>query len=171
MWISAIRLVVETKDVPSAGTDSPVQAVIMRDDTKLRVLNLDCPTEDDLERGAIQAYDYIGPTKLPRRNDKTPELPPGTGQIPMPYPGHGFEFSSGLHGHLTIRLRIRGDDMWIEDNVHLYVRFTRQKATFGFDTLAWSEDPDWTYITSWTRDVPMSTDPNEGLTTWDLKLT
>ena len=52
------------------------QAVVLRDGTQLRVLNLDYPTEDDLERGAIRSYDYIGPTRLPRRNDKTPELPP-----------------------------------------------------------------------------------------------
>ena len=91
-------------------------------------------------------YDYMGPTKLPRRSDKTPELPPGVGQIPMPYPGYGLEFSDGLSGHLKIRLRIRGDDMWIKDNVDLYVRFIREKTT-SFDT-AWEEDADWTYIAS-----------------------
>lgn len=170
MWIGAIRLVVETKDSLNAGTDSLVQATVLRDGAELRVLNLDYPTEDDLERGAIRNYDYIGPTKLPRRNDKTPELPPGIGQSPMPYPGYGFEFSNGLNGHLILRLRIRGDDMWIKDNVDLYVRFIRQKAT-SFDTLAWVEDPDWTYIASWTRDVPMSTDSSEGSTTWNLRLT
>ena len=31
-----------------------------------RTLNLDYPSEDDLERGAIRNYDYIGPTRLPR---------------------------------------------------------------------------------------------------------
>ena len=170
MWIGAIRLVVETKDALDAGTDSLVQAAVLRDGAELRVLNLDYPTEDDLERGAIRNYDYIGPTKLPRRNDKTPELPPGIGQSPMPYPGYGFEFSNGLNGHLILRLRIRGDDMWIKDNVDLYVRIIRRKAT-SFDTLAWMEDPDWTYIASWTRDVPMSTDSSEGYTTWNLGLT
>jgi hypothetical protein len=170
MWIGAIRLVVETKDSLDAGTDSLVQATVLRDGAELRVLNLDYPTENDLERGAIRNYDYIGPTKLPRRNDKTRELPPGIGQIPMPYPGYGFEFSNGLNGHLILRLRIRGDDMWIKDNVDLYVRFIRNKAT-SFDTLAWVEDSDWTYIASWTRDVPMSTDSSEGSTTWNLVLT
>jgi hypothetical protein len=169
MWIGAIRLVVETEDAPAAGTDSLVQASVIRDGTTLRVLNLDYPTEDDLERGAIRNYDYIGPTKLPRRNDQTPELPPGIGQSPMPYPGYGFEFSNGLSGHLRLQLRIRGDDMWIKDNVDLYVRFIRNRAT-SFDTLAWIEDTDWTYIASWTRDVAMSTDSSEGVTTWNLIL-
>jgi hypothetical protein len=169
MWIGAIRLIVETEDAPAAGTDSLVQATVIRDGTTLRVLNLDYPSEDDLERGAIRNYDYIGPTKLPRRNDQTPELPPGVGQIPMPYPGYGFEFSNGLSGHLRLQLRIRGDDMWIKDNVDLYVRFIRNRAT-SFDTLAWIEDADWTYIASWTRDVAMSTDSSEGVTTWNLIL-
>ena len=106
MWIGAIKLVVQTKDAPSwAGTDNLVQATMVRDNNDLRVLNLDYPTEDDLEPGAIRNYDYSGPTKLPRSNDKTPELPPGIGQSPMPYPGYGFEFSNGLNGHLKIRLR------------------------------------------------------------------
>jgi hypothetical protein len=169
MWIGSISLVVETKDVRNAGTDSLVQATVLRDGAELRVLNLDYPTEDDLERGAIRNYDYIGPTRLPRRNDKTPELPSGVGQSPMPYPGYGFEFSDGLSRHLKLRLRIRGDDMWIKDNVDLYVRFIRERAT-SFDTVAWQEDPYWTYIASWSQDVAMSTDSSEGVTTWLLNL-
>jgi len=169
MWIGSIRLIVETKDAPNAGTDSLVQASVVRDGSNLRVLNLDYPAENDLERGAIRNYDYGGPTKLPRRNDKTPELPPGIGQNPMPYPGYGLEFSTGLNGHLKIQLRIRGDDMWIKDQVDLYVRFIRERAT-SFDTLAWQEDTNWTYIASWTRDVAMSTDSGEGVTTWTLAL-
>ena len=169
MWIGAIRLVVETADAPFAGTDSLVQATIIRDGNDLRVLNLDYPTEDDLERGAIRNYDYSGPTKLPRRNDKTKELPPGIGQSPMPYPGYGFEFSNGMSGHLKIRLRINGDDMWIKDNVDLYVRKIRQHAT-GIDSIWWEEDSFWTYVASWTQDVAMSTDSDEGVTTWNLNL-
>jgi len=169
MWIGSIRLNVETKDAPNAGTDSLVQARILRDSNELRLLNLDYPTEDDLERGAIRNYDYSGPTKLPRRNDHTPELPPGIGRNPMPYPGYGFEFSNGMNGHLKIRLQIRNDDMWIKDNVDLYVRLIRLRAT-SFDTVDWLEDPDWTYIASWSQDVAMSTDSREGLTTWTLNL-
>jgi hypothetical protein len=127
MWIGSIRLIAETKDAPNAGTDSLVQATVIRDGADLRVLNLDYPTEDDLERGAIRNYDYSGPTKLPRRNDQTPELPPGIGQNPMPYPGYGFEYSNGLNNHLKLRLRIRGDDMWIKDNVD----FTSSSSASG----------------------------------------
>jgi hypothetical protein len=169
MWIGSIRLVVQTKDAPFAGTDSLVQANILRDNNLLRILNLDYPTENDLERGAIRNYDYIGPTRLPRRNDQTPELPPGVGESPMPYPGYGFEFSHGLKGHLKIKLKIKGDDMWIKDSVDLYVRVIRNVAT-SFDTEAWEEDTNWTYIASWTQDVALSTDSNEGFTTWTLNL-
>jgi len=170
MWIGSIRLTVQTKNQQFAGTDSLVQASILRNGTELRLLNLDYPAENDLEPGAIRNYDYMGPTKLPRRNDQTPELPPGVGQNPMPYPGYGLEFSNGMSGHLTIRLRIRGDDMWIKDNVDLYVRKIRQIAT-SFDTLDWQEDSNWTYVASWTQDVALSTDSSEGHTTWNLNLT
>ncbi len=169
MWIGAIRLVVQTQNTPFAGTDSLVQASVLRDGAVLRVLNLDYPTEDDLEPGAVRAYDYIGPTKLPRRNDRTPELPPGIGQSPMPYPGYGLEFSNGLAGHLRLRLDIRGDDMWIKDNVDLYVIYIRQRAT-SFDTLDWIEDTSWTYVASWSQDVAMSTDSAEGTSSWSLVL-
>ena len=169
MWIGAIRLVVQTADAPWAGTDSLLQAVVYRDGKELRILNLDYPTEDDHERGAIRNYDYSGPTKLPRRNDDTPELPPGIGQIPMPYPGYGFEFSHGLTGHLKIRLRIRNDDMWIKDSVDLYVRYIRQVAT-SFDTLDWVEDPYWSYVATWSQDVAMSTDFTEGVANWNMVL-
>lgn len=166
---SGCRLIATTADAPNAGTDSLLQATVLRDGAALRVLNLDYPTENDLERGAIRAYDYMGPTKLPRRNDQTPELPPGIGQIPMPYPGYGFEFSNGLNGHLRIQLRIRNDDRWIKDNIDLYVRYIRERAT-SFDTLAWIEDPDWSYVASWSRGVTMSTDPSEGVAVWTLAL-
>ena len=169
MWIGSIRLIVQTKNAPYAGTDSLVQAKILRDNKLLRTLNLDYPTENDLERGATRNYDYIGPTRLPRKNDQTPELPSGVASIPMPYPGYGFEFSNGLSGHLKIKLQINGDDMWIKDTVDLYVRFIRRLAT-SFDTEDWKEDADWTYISSWTQDVAMSTDSDEGFTTWTLKL-
>jgi hypothetical protein len=169
MWIGAIKLIIATKNAPGAGTDSLVQAVVLRDGNELRVLNLDYPSEDDMEPGAIRDYNYIGPTKLPRRNDGTPELPPGVGQDPMPYPGYGFEFSNGLNGHLKIQLRIRNDDMWIKDNVDLYIRSIRRRAT-SFDTLAWQEDSDWTYIASWTQDKAMSTDAHEGVASWNLNL-
>jgi hypothetical protein len=169
MWIGGLRLVVSTGHGRDAGTDSLVQASVMRNGAELRVLNLDYPTEDDLERDAIRNYDYSGPSKLPRRNDRTPPLPDGVGQNPMPYPGYGFEFSDGLNGHLQLRLRIRGDDMWIKDDVDLYVKFIRQRAT-SFDTLAWVEDTDWSYVASWGQDVALSTDGGEGHTTWNLVL-
>ena len=69
MWIGAVRLTVQSEDAPYAGTDSLLQASVRRDGTELRLLNLDYPTEDDHERGAIRNFDYSGPTRLPRRLD------------------------------------------------------------------------------------------------------
>lgn len=169
MWIGSIRLTVQTADNDFAGTDSLVQAKVVRDGFQLRVLNLDYPLEDDLELGAIRNYNYMGSTKLPRRNDKTPELPSGIGQSPMPYPGYGFEFSNGMNGHFRIQLHIKNDDMWIKDSVDLYVREIQLAAT-SFDTFAWQEDNFWTYIATWSQNIAMSTDSGEGVTTWNLNL-
>jgi hypothetical protein len=166
MWIGAIKLDVATADAPYAGTDSLVKATIVRDGSQLLNLKLDWPNEDDLERGAERAYTYYN---LPWINDQTPELPEGIGQSPMPYPDHGIEFSNGLNGHLKLKLRIGGDDMWIKDNVDLYVRRIRQAAT-SFDTLAWQEDSEWTYVGTWSKDVAMSTDSSEGYAIWNLVL-
>lgn len=169
MWIGAIRLIVQTKNAHNAGTDHKVTSQVLRDGEPLVELVLDYPTEDDLERGARRAYDYVGPTKLPRRNDQTPQLPDGVGQSPMPYPGYGLEFSKGLSQHLTLRTRIRGDDLWIKDKVDLYVQQIRRRAT-SFDTIEWRCDEEWTYVASWTADKVLSTDPAEGVATLDMKL-
>lgn len=169
MWIGGIRLNVRTKDQPDAGTDGLLQAVILRDNREIVALNLDYPSEDDHERGASRNYDYTGPTKLQRRNDETPPLPPGIGRDPMPYPGYGIEFSSGMRSHLKIELRTDGEDMWIKDSVDLYVRQIRQVAT-SLDTLDWIEDSYWTYVASWPRDVSLSRDGSEGVSTWKLTL-
>jgi hypothetical protein len=166
MWIGSIRLGVKTADQPNAGTDSLVQTLVLRDGVGLRWLNLDYPAENDLERAAFRDYLYF---RLPWVNDQTPPLPDGIGQNPMPYPDYGFEFSNGLPGHLKLRLRIRGDDMWIKDEVHLDVRKVRQVAT-SFDTLAWVEDSVWTHVGIWTRDVAMSTDSGEGVSDWTMIL-
>jgi hypothetical protein len=167
MWIGSIRVDVKTKDQQFAGTDSLVRAVIVRDGAELLALRLDWPTENDLERGAFRDYTYF---TLPRINHLTPQLPDGIGMSPMPYPDHGIEYSIGMNGHFTLRLRIGGSDMWVKDNVDVYIREVRQVAT-SFDTLAWQEDSDWTYVASWGQDVAMSTDSGEGKTTWNLNLT
>lgn len=163
MWIGSIRLRVKTASAPSfAGTDSLVTATIVRDGVDLLSLKLDYPSENDLEPGAIRNYNYLGPSKMGWKNDKTPPLPNGIGQNPMPYPSYGIEFSNGLDSHLKIRLRIHGSDLWIKDQVDLYIREVRLKAT-SFDTLAWQEDSDWTFVGSWPMNYAMSTDPSEGV--------
>jgi len=169
MWIGSIRLVVATKDLPDGGTGNVVTAVVLRDGAEVARLKLDYPTVNDLEPGAVRNYDYVGPTKLARKNDETPELLQNLGKNPMPYPSYGLEFSNGLEGHLKIRLRIHGKDMWIKDNIDLLVRFIRHKAD-SVDTLGWKEDVNWSYVWSWGQDVPMSTQFGEGFTTWTLRL-
>lgn len=166
MWISAIRLTVETENAPNAGTDQLVTTSVLRDGNEVARLRLDYPAENDLERGAVRNYDYFG---LARRNDQTEELPDGIGRNPMPYPDAGIEFSSGVAGHMKLRLQIHGDDLWIKDRVKLYVKQIRQQAT-SFDTLGWVEDEDWSHLATWDKDVPMSTDFFEGVGSWKMQL-
>ncbi|MGL5859024.1 MAG: hypothetical protein ACRC35_11600 [Angustibacter sp.] len=166
MWIGSIRVGVWTADRDHAGTDHVVQAEVLRGGTHISTLKLDYATEDDLERGSFRDYFYL---TLAWDNDMTPPLPDGVGQIPMPYPDFGYEFSSGLVGQLKLRLRIKGDDMWIKDLVDLSIKQVRQVAT-SFDTVAWQQDATWTIVGSWGQDVAMSTDHDEGVTTWTLVL-
>ena len=166
MWIGAIKLFVGTKDAPYAGTDDLIQATVLRDGNEVARLNLDWPNIDDNERGDQRAYTYFN---LARRNDGTPQLPPGIGQNPMPYPDHGIEFSYGLANHLKIRLSTGGADMWIKDFVDLYVREIRLMAT-SFDTVAWIEDSTWTFIGRWGKDVALSWDLFEGVPFHTMKL-
>jgi hypothetical protein len=155
MWIGGMMLRVTTKDTPVAGTDNLIRAIVVRDGAEVRALKLDYPNEDDLERGAVRNYFYLN---LGWDNDQTPQLPPGIGQTPMPYPPYGIEFSHGLRGHL-----------WIKDNVELYTKEIRRRAT-SFDTLAWQEDSHWTHVANWPQDAFVSTDSSEGSTTWTLSL-
>jgi hypothetical protein len=167
MWIGSIKLGVRTKDAPDAGTDDLIVARILRDGTDVVGLRLDYSGEDDLERGATRNYVY---PVLPRRNHRTPQLPPGIGQNPMPYPSEGIEFSDGLRGHLKVILITSGVDMWVKDNVDFYVKEIRQVAT-SFDTLAWVKDVDWSYLGTWSQDVALSWDPTEGIPVWTMSLT
>jgi len=166
MWVGSIRVGIWTADRDVAGTDHLVQAEVLRDGQHISTLNLDYATENDLERGAFRDYFYLN---LGWDNDKTPQLPPDVGQSPMPYPDFGYEFSSGLNGHLKLRLRIKGDDMWIKDHVDLSIREIRSVAT-SFDTVGWQQESAWTVVGNWSQDVALSTDSNEGVTTWTLNL-
>lgn len=165
MWIGAIRLAVATKDSPDAGTDALVTVEVLRDGAKVVTLALDFDGIDDLERGSHRTYAYVN---LPRHNDQTPELPPGIGQSPMPYPDHGIEFSHGLPGHLRLRLRIHDDDMWVKDSVTAWIKRIEREAT-SFDTEAWVEHQ-WSHLGDWTQDVALSEDDDEGVTTWTLRV-
>jgi hypothetical protein len=163
-WIANIGFRVRTKDAPHAGTDDTVWVELLRDNQLLAKGKLDFENFDDLERGDERFYGYTIPDLY---RDKTPALPDGIGQIPMPYPNAGIEFSRGMQGHFKCRLRIDGDDMWIKDQVDIYVKETRLGGGGG-DPRYWGIVDDWFKLGSWTQDVAMSTDDDEGEKTWVL---
>ncbi|HSR99023.1 MAG TPA: hypothetical protein VLM79_18335 [Kofleriaceae bacterium] len=51
--MGSIRTVVQTKNQRDSETDRLVQATLLRNGTVLRVLDLEDPTVNDLERGAV----------------------------------------------------------------------------------------------------------------------
>ncbi len=60
--------------------------------------------------------------------------------------------------------------MWIKNNLDLYVDNVSEQAT-SFDTVDWQEDSFWSYVATWSKDVAMSTDFDEGFTTCTVYLT
>lgn len=164
MWIGAIGFQVKTKNAKFAGTDSLVTVEILRDNKHLFTGKLDFAFIDDLEPGDNRFYGY---TFKELFFDKTPPLPDGVGQSPAPYPSTGMEFSSGLKNHLKCRLRIHNDDMWTKDQVDIFVKQI-QKVADGFDLWQWKIDANWTHLGAWTKDVNLSTDSSEGVTTLTL---
>ncbi len=166
MWIGKIGFQVATKDADFAGTDSLLTVEVLRNGSFIFAGKLDYADINDHERGDSRFYGYSFKQLY---FDRTTPLPDGVGQDPMPYPDIGMEFSDGLQGHLKCRLHIHNDDMWIKDEVDIYVKVIRQVAT-SFDTLAWKEDSGWTSLGAWTQDVRMSTDNSEGPATWMLNV-
>jgi hypothetical protein len=55
MWVGAIRVLVQTKDARYVASESRVQAAILRNGNRLRILK-DHPGRNDLEPGAIRTY-------------------------------------------------------------------------------------------------------------------
>ena len=162
-WISEIMFRVVTEDSVDAGTDSLLTVEIFRGGDHLVTGRLDFRHLDDYERDDDRFYNFVIPD---RHLHRTPPLPDGIGRIPSPYPETGMEFSDGLAGHLRCRLRIHNDDMWIKDNVEIWVKEVRLR--WSGDSAAWHEDERHRRLGSWGQDVAMSTDGDEGPHTWTL---
>lgn len=163
-WIANIGFRVRTKDAPFAGTDDIVWVELLRDNQLVAKGKLDFADFDDLERDDERFYGYTIPGL---HRDETPLLPEGLGRIPMPYPDAGMEFSRGMQGHFKCRLRIEGEDMWIKDQVDIYVKETRLGGG-GADYRYWGVEDEWFKLGSWVEDVALSTDDREGEEVWVL---
>jgi hypothetical protein len=57
--------------------------------------------------------------------------------------------------------------MWVKEHVDFSIKEIREVAT-SFDTLAWKQDATWKIVGNFGQDVALSTDGNEGFTTWTL---
>ena len=167
MWVGAIKLLVDTDYAMSAGTKDLVDVSFRRDGKSLFDYPLDFPPLTGIERLSTNIYVWSGKDALPRRNDKTPELPSGEVQIPMPYPSYGIEFSDGLNGHLGLRINIRGDDKLMVGLVELSVKHIKlENGPLGFQL--WRRGSHWSQLGSWLGTWILSTDPHEGQKSFDL---
>lgn len=158
MWIGSIRLDVRTEDEPGAGTDDTVVATLLRDGEEIVDLKLTRPDIDDLEEGSLRRYVYP--------HLKFDAAPDDTFPVPVS-PTYGVQFPDGLKGHLALRLFNSSGDMWVKDEVILFVRRLRSDNDSGGP---WVEDDEWTFVESFSRDVALSAHPVEGTPTWLLEV-
>ena len=168
MWIGAIKLRVYTGYQVQAGTTSLVEVSFRRDGEGLIVFPLEFPPAVGIDRASHPTYAWSD-NDLPRRNDKTPSLPSGEVQIPMPYPDHGFEFSDGVKNHFDLRLRIRGQDEWVVEEAELWVKHVVLVNWLGLKI--WQTSSQWSKVGEWNSQTwLLSTDPPEGDKTADFKV-
>jgi hypothetical protein len=164
-WISEIGWDIRTSNIQFAGTDTPISVEILRDNALVIALLVEPGSTSRLDRGESQFYwwKFQGANFAPSSSD-TAESHGGEG-----FP-HGVEFPQDIRGHLQCRLRAWGDDMWIKDNVGGYVRYARLVGVSGtIDSTIWVDDLNWTFVGDFTRDIAISTDPQEGPRTWTLQ--
>lgn len=155
MWIGSIRLDVRTEHEPGAGTDDMVVATLLRDGEEIAELKLDRPGKPDLDRGTARPYVYAH-LDLNGVHDAYP--------TPV-QPKYGVEFPDGLKGHLALRLSHSSGDLWVMDELILFVK-ELDKESGG----PWFEHDKWTFVKSFSRDVALSAHPLEGSLTWLLEV-
>jgi hypothetical protein len=164
MWVGSIRVRVQTKAASTASTDSPVIAAMMRDNLALYAffLNPEFRTfaQPDLEitQGTDRNFFQFS---LPKSKD-TSASDESVNAVPD-QPPYGLEFAKGLAEHCTLKLRIFGNDLWITDEVELFIRalhLVRLPETP--DAFTWVEETNWKSVGLWSKDIRISTDTSEG---------
>ena len=168
MWVGSIRVRVRTKSTATASTDSPVIAAIVRDNVAVYAffLNPELRTfgQPTLELVSGTDRNFVQ-FSLPKTSDNE------SIDAPLEQPPYGLEFTNGLSGHCTLKLRIFGNDLWITDEVELFIRELHPvRLSKTLDALTWVEEANWKAVAQWSKDIRISTDTSEGFAIVNLNV-
>jgi hypothetical protein len=155
----AIAWDIKTSGEQFGGTDNRITCEILRDDVKIFTVILEPGNTTRLDRGLVDAltYQFTRPFLAFPTNESLSQ-----GVI-------GIEFPSGFAGHLKMRLRNTGDDLWIKENINVYGRIGElYRDDEGGALLVFKDGNQWADLGSFTKRKVLSTDPNEGTTTLTL---
>lgn len=145
-----------TSTQEGSGTDSEVSLEISRDGNLIVAVDDEPGETARLDRGEIA-------TRFWQFQD-----PSGIGVavsgVAVPYTE---DFPNGVQGHLTVRIRIHGDDAWRKQRIESNVWSGELQGVPGtIDSVQWVETPQ---LFVFSQEVVLSTNNGEGFTTWDLR--
>ena len=156
----AIAWDIQTSHEQFAGTDTKLVCEILRDDAKVFTIILEPGNTTRLNRGVMNALAYHF-TKPYLVTPTEPSLSQGV---------VGVEFPNGFVGHLKMRLRNTGDDLWIKETIDVYGQVGElYRDEEGGALLVLNDRDEWVDLGSFTKRQNLSTDPTEGFATLTLR--
>lgn len=152
---------ISTGTEPTGGTDARLDCEILRDGAHLFTVHLELGNSERLDRGRSDNLFYMF-----KRAFYASPIDEGLARGTV-----GIEVPHGIPGHVTLRLRILGDDLWVKKSVTVSARLgTLFRYSEGGGLLVVPEDEPWEFLGFFGQQVTLSTDSREGFTTWDLRL-
>jgi predicted secreted protein len=138
-----------------SGTDTEVDMEIYRDGTLIQRLRLEPGRTTRLNRNENATYFWVFENKSGIGVSYSGFTPP-----------YYEEFPAGIAGHLVVKFIARGDDAWEKVAIHSTVFSGEMRHVPGtIDSFYWEEQRD---EFAFNQDVVLSTDSNEGHSTWRL---
>ena len=167
VYLQRVRFTVHTKSQFLAGTNSPVKLGFEVEERHVHATlapgfhyeTLDHPRHDDFQSGKADSY----------------EVSFGTGSLGKSHDGHpmpaGLQFDSLEDARtLGLHLKIEGGDQWIFDRFALGGFFVEVRPTTSGAGKYEEVEIGWVEMARHHGDVAMSTDPNEGVSEYEIEL-
>jgi hypothetical protein len=145
-----------TSTQEGSGTDSEVSLEISRDGNLIVAVDDEPGETARLDRGEIATrfWQFQNPSGIGV----------AVSGVAVPYTE---DFPNGVQGHLTVRIRIHGDDAWRKQRIESNVWSGELQGVPGtIDSVQWVETPQ---LFVFSQEVVLSTNNGEGFTTWDLR--